>query len=248
MYTIIIVDDELPALKNLQWLLAQQTQWQLVASCYSTEPARQALATQPVDLILLDIQMPGQSGMEFARELSQSPHAPMIAFITAYDEHAVSAFDLFALDYLLKPYDDERFAMMLQRAEQALAPQQRASRIAGMQDFLHECQAHEAGQSTPTIQHLMIRSVGKIERIEVSEIIWLSAAGNYIEVHLADRVVLHRATLAATAARLGEHAFVRLHRTAIARHSEIISLQSDRNGTVMAHLSNGEQVRVSEKT
>lgn len=243
---VLIVDDELPALTNMQCVLAGEAHWELAGSAHSSAQARAILAQQPVDLILLDIEMPGQSGLEFARELCRLPDAPLIVFITAYDQHAVSAFDVFALDYLLKPFDDERFAQMLRRAEQALAQQQRLAQAGAMQDYLRDRAAFEAGQQAPALTHLVIRSVGMTERVAVADVIWLATAANYVEVHLAARVVLHRATITAMAERLPADQFMRLHRTALVRRSAVRSLQVKADGGHVALLSNGDQVRVSE--
>jgi two-component system LytT family response regulator len=243
---VLIVDDELPALTNMQCVLAAEPGWQLAGSAMSTAQARAILAREKVDLILLDIEMPEQSGLDFARELCRAPGAPLIVFITAYDQHAVSAFDVFALDYLLKPFDDERFGQMLKRAAHSIAQQQQLAQGAAMQDYLRDRAAFDAGQQAPTLSQLVIRSIGMTERVEVADVIWIGTAANYVEVHLAGRVVLHRATITAMAARLPPEQFMRLHRTVLARRSAIVSLQVRADGSHVALLSNGDQVRVSD--
>jgi two-component system LytT family response regulator len=245
--TVLIVDDEAPAIANLAWLLARHPQWQLLGTCRSSEQARAMLRTSPVDLILLDIQMPGQSGLEFARELSQGPAAPLIVFITAYDEHAISAFDVFALDYVLKPFDDERFDQMLERAERTLALKQQAAMNSALGDYLRDRDAHAAGRATPALQHLVVRTAGVLERIAIDDIVWIGAAGNYVELHLARRVVLHRTTITAIAERLPEPDFIRVHRTAIVRQSAIAGLRSESEGQYSVCLADGNSVRVSQR-
>lgn len=243
---VLIVDDELPALINMQAELQNHPDWHLVASCHCSEQARTVMREQSVDLILLDIEMPEQSGLDFAREFCNKPNAPLIVFITAYDQHAVSAFDVFALDYLLKPFDDERFSQMLARASQSLEQRQQADKSAAIQDYLRDRDAFDAGEATPALQHVVIRSVGSLERIAIDEVIWMSAAANYVEIHLQSRVVLHRATLQAMEVRLPEGLFMRLHRTALVRISSIRGLKLDADGASVAHLSNGDIVRVSD--
>lgn len=243
--SVLIVDDELPALTNMQCVLANNPLWRLVASCHSSAQARAVLAREPVDLVLLDIEMPGQSGLDFARELCQAADAPLIVFITAYDQHALSAFDVFALDYLLKPFDDERFAQMLDRAERSLALRQRAGNNAGLRDYLRDRAAFDAGQPAPCLRQLVVRSVGSTERIEVDDILWIGTAANYVEVHLAARVVLHRTTITSLESRLPPDQFIRLHRTAIARRSAVQGLQVTADGNHQVRLSNGDLVRVS---
>ncbi|TXI92746.1 MAG: response regulator transcription factor [Burkholderiaceae bacterium] len=245
-YKVMIVDDELPALTNMQYVLANHPQWQLVASCHSTAQARAILQQESVDLLLLDIEMPTQSGIDFARELCRTTNPPLIVFITAYNKHAVTAFEVFALDYLLKPYDDERFAAMLARAEHSLQLKQQLAQSGGLQDFLREHEAEQAGDDKPHLSHIVVRSMGRIERIDVAEIIWLSTAANYIEIHLFSRVVLHRTTLSSIEERLDSNDFIRVHRTAIIRMSAIRSLEIGSDGTYFAKLSNGDEARISE--
>jgi len=243
---ILLVDDELPALINMQFVLSGNPDWQLVGSCYSTALAREFMQKTPVDLILLDIEMPEQNGLDFAREICALPDAPLIVFITAYDQHAVSAFDVFALDYLLKPFDDERFNLMLQRALQLLELKQKAMNATAIQDYLQDRTAFDEGKRSPQLQQLIIKSIGSTERINIDEVIWLSTAANYVEVHLRNRVVLHRATITAMETRLPENQFIRLHRTAIVRCDAILNLKVNADGGHHVQLSNGDEVRVSE--
>ncbi|MBC3881910.1 response regulator transcription factor [Undibacterium sp. LX40W] len=245
-YKVLIVDDELPALTNMQYVLSQHPQWQLVASCHSSAQARAILNSESIDLLLLDIEMPVQSGLDFARELSRTANPPLIVFITAYNKHAVSAFEVFALDYLLKPYDDERFAAMLARAENSLQMKQQLAQGGALQDFFREHDAEQSGAEKPLLSHVVVRSMGRIERIEVHEVLWLSTAANYVEIHLHQRVVLHRTTLSAMEERLDKQEFIRVHRTAIVRIGAIRSLEIGSDGTYFALLLNGDQVRISE--
>ncbi|WMW80883.1 LytTR family DNA-binding domain-containing protein [Undibacterium cyanobacteriorum] len=245
-YKVLIVDDELPALTNMQYVLANHPQWQLVASCHSTAQARAILNTETVDLLLLDIEMPTQSGIDFARELCRTPNPPLIVFITAYNKHAVTAFEVFALDYLLKPYDDERFAAMLARAENSLQLKQQLAQGGALQDFLREHDAEQTGAEKPLLTHVIVRSMGRIERIDVREIVWLSTAANYIEIHLHNRVVLHRTTLSSMEERLDPEQFIRVHRTAIVCLSSIRSLEIGADGIYFAKLINGDEARISE--
>ncbi len=245
-FRVLIVDDELPALANMRYVLANHPQWELVGSCESTAQARAVLVSESVDLLLLDIEMPTQSGLDFARELCLSPNPPLIVFITAYNKHAVAAFEVFALDYLLKPYDDERFASMLGRAESSIQMKQQALQSAAIQDFLKDHSAAEQGNERPVLSHVIVRSMGRIERIDVREIIWLSTAANYVEIHLLQRVVLHRTTLSSMEERLDATQFIRVHRTAIVCLSAIRSIEIGTDGTYFAKLINGDEVRISE--
>jgi len=245
-FKVMVVDDELPALTNMQYALSHHHQWQLIASCHSTVQARAILQCESVDLLLLDIEMPKQTGLEFARELSTNAKAPIIVFVTAYNRHAVDAFELFALDYLLKPFDDERFATMLSRVEKCIADQQTLEQHAALKDYLIDREASIVGATTPALSHIVVRSTGKIERILVDDVIWISTAANYVEIHLHNRVVLHRATISAIEERLSSSEFIRLHRTAIVRISTIRSLEMGDDGVYSVRLVNNDKVRVNE--
>lgn len=255
MWNALIVDDEALARSNLQLALAEHgSQWRCAGSCASAAEARVALAQREVDLLLLDIRMPRQNGLTFAAELAQSPRPPLLVFVTAYDEHALSAFDVFALDYLLKPFDDQRFASMLARAQHMLELKQNAAaRAETLAAFVREQQARAAGQGLPELPALIVRSVGLVERIAVADIEWIGAAGNYVELHLAAmdgapaRVVLHRSTLAALEARLPRQQFQRVHRTAVVRPAAFASLSVTGDGTYALGLRSGDVVPVSER-
>ena len=247
-WTALIVDDEALARSNLQLALAEHAGWVCAATCASAAEARVALAQRKVDLLLLDIQMPRQNGLSFASELCSQADAPLVVFITAHDEHALAAFDVFALDYLLKPFDDQRFAAMLGRAEQLLRLKQGADDYAeSMQAFIAEQRSREQGQACPELQSLIVRSVGQVERIETAEIEWIGTAGNYVELHLKGRAILHRSTLGALESRLPAALFLRVHRTALVRRDQVAQLDVTGDSTYQLRLKSGELVPVSER-
>jgi len=247
-YKVLVVDDELPALATLQDVLQDYSHWQLIASCHSTQQARAILQYETIDLLLLDIEMPKQSGIEFARELSASSNPPIIVFITAYSKHAVEAFELFALDYLLKPFDDERFANMIARVETNISHRQILDQKAALQDYLIDRDAEVAGESPPTLSHIVVRSLGRIERIDVDDVIWIETAANYVEIHLQDRTILHRTTISSMEKHLSTAKFIRLHRRSIVKIDAICALEMGEDGIYSAQLTNGAKVRVNENS
>jgi two-component system LytT family response regulator len=255
-WTALVVDDEALARSNLQLALAEHPQWQCAELCASAAEARVAMARREFDLLLLDIQMPRQNGLSFAAELcAGSSKPPLLVFVTAYDEHALAAFDVFALDYLLKPFDDQRFAAMLARVEQVLTLKQGAAYAQAMGGFLHEQRSLAQGEACPELNYLSVRSVGLLERIAVSDIEWIGAAGNYVELHLRaaehpngkPRVVLHRATLSALEQRLPKQQFMRVHRTALLRPEAVMSLEVSGDACYEATLRCADKVPVSER-
>jgi two-component system LytT family response regulator len=236
----LIVDDEAPGRANLRLALAAHADWTLVAECDGTAAARAVLAAQEVDIIFLDIQMPAESGLVLAREISRLREPPLIVFVTAYSEHAIDAFEVHALDYLLKPLGDARLAQTVERSAAMLRHRQREAYGAALRDYV------DAG-ADKRMDRINVRSVGRIEQIRVDELLWVESAGNYVELHLAGRTVLHRITLNRLEALLAPGDFLRVHRSAIVRRGQIASLATIGDGSYRLTLRCGAQVAVSER-
>lgn len=234
----LIVDDEEPGRTNLRLALADHPDWRLVAECDGNAAARASLARHDVDVVFLDVQMPGETGLVLARELARQPEPPLVVFVTAFSAHAVDAFEVHALDYLLKPLDDARLAHAVERAAALLGQRQRGAYGAALR-------AHAAAGTTPYPERIGVRSVGRIEQVLVAEILWIEAAGNYVELHLPGRTVLHRITLNRLAALLDPARFLRVHRGAIVRRDQIASLASGGEGSHRLALRCGGVVAVS---
>jgi two-component system LytT family response regulator len=239
----LIVDDEAPSRANLRLALGAHADWRLMAECDGTASARTALAGQEVDVIFLDIQMPAESGLVLAREVSRMSEPPLIVFVTAYSEHAVDAFEVHALDYLLKPLSDARLAQTVERIGAMLAQRQREAYGAALRDYVDA----GAGRAVERLQRINVRSVGRIEQIRVDDILWVESAGNYVELHVEGRAVLHRITLNRLEALLAPEDFLRVHRSAIVRRSQIARLENIGDGSYRLTLRCGAAVAVSER-
>ena len=240
----LIVDDEAPGRANLRLAMAAHPDWVLVAECEGTAAARAVLASQDVDLIFLDIQMPAESGLVLAREISRLREPPLVVFVSAHSEHAIAAFEVHALDYLLKPLSDARLAQTIERSAAMLRQRQREAYGAALRDYV------EAGAdpgAARRMDHVNVRSIGRIERVGVDEILWLESAANYVELHLGARSVLHRITLNRMEALLPPQAFLRVHRSAIVRRDQIARLESTGEATWRLTLRCGGVVAVSER-
>lgn len=252
-WRVLVVDDEALARSNLQLALGEQPGWTCVGACANAAQARAALASlasrpgAAVDLVLLDIRMPRESGLSLAAELAASPAPPLIAFVTAYDAHALAAFEVHAIDYLLKPFDDARLAALLARADALLRLRQAASLAGSVQALAREQATLAQGGAMPALQEIVVRSVGQVERVAVAELRWVAAAGNYVELHLAGRTLLHRTPLSALAERLPSGEFLRVHRTALVRPGLIEQMRATGDGTWEARLQGGDTVPVSER-
>ncbi|MBD8526954.1 LytR/AlgR family response regulator transcription factor [Pseudomarimonas arenosa] len=244
---VIIVDDEQPARDNLRLAMQAFDRWQVVAEAADTAEARSALDEHEVDLMFVDVQMPGENGVRFARSLAGRPNPPIIVFVTAFDSFAIEAFEARALDYLLKPFDDRRLAQTLERAEQLLEWQQRAQYAGAVQDLADDQQAKDEGQAPSRIKSISVRSVRKIERVSIEDIVWIGSSGNYVELHCENRCLLHRAPMSWMEERLDPQQFLRVHRKAIVRRAAIQAVHSSEAEGVSLELSTGERIGVSAR-
>lgn len=246
----LIVDDEAPGRANLRLAMDAHPGWLLAAKCDSAAAARAALAGPDanVDVIFLDVQMPGESGLVLARELSRLREPPLVVFVTAYSEHAIDAFEVHALDYLLKPLSDARLAQAVERSADMLRQRQREAYGAALRSYVDaQSNMESKADPKPFADHLNVRSVGRIEQVRVADVLWLAAAGNYVELHLPGRTVLHRITLNRLEALLDPADFLRVHRGAIVRRDQLARLATTGDGTYRLGLRCGAEVAVSER-
>ena len=242
----LIVDDEEPGRANLRYALQDHPGWSIVAECPSVATAREALHAHAVDIIFLDIQMPRETGLALARELSTQTSPPLVIFVTAFNAHAIEAFDLHALDYLLKPFDDQRLAISLERATAMLKQRQQASYAQAMGHYVKA--EDEAKKEQPAYwQQISVRSVGRIECIQLADVLWIEAAGNYMQLHMVQRKVLHRVALSQLEKHLDPASYLRVHRSAIVRCDQFSQLEVLGDGVYQLVLANQDKVPVSER-
>lgn len=242
---VLIVDDEPLSRANIRQALSTGSDWEIIGECASAAAARQALAKAPADVVLLDIQMPNETGLSFAEALSEGERPPLVVFVTAYAEHAVEAFELHALDYLLKPFSDDRLARMVERVEATIRGGGRLAYGHAVKDFVARSRATGEGRTEP-LQRLAIRSIGRIDLVDVRDVLWVEAAGNYVELHLADRTILHRVTMSNLEAQLDPAVFLRVHRRALVRRDQCVRLRASGDGSYVLDLKCGAEIGVSE--
>lgn len=235
MIRVLIADDESPARDKLQRWLGEQPDLEVVSRAEDGLQAAAAIEQLRPDVAFLDIQMPGLSGLEVAAQLEQAT-APLIVFVTAYDEHAVKAFELNAVDYLLKPYDKERLLKGLARVRERLGDRQsRAPAVV------------TARAQTNSSDRLLVPDGERLQLIDSSSVDWLEADDNYVHVHTASRRYLLRRTLQDLLAQLGEQRFVRIHKSAAVNVSAIGSLTPLFKGDYELSLRNGRTLRLSRR-
>ncbi len=245
----ILVDDEEHARITLRYALSKHANWQLVAELSNAASASEFLANNQVDVVFLDIQMPRMSGLELARSLATGDNPPLIVFVTAYHTHAIDAFELHALDYLLKPFSPDRFARTLERAAAMLEHQAQAAYPAyaeALSAYLNAEELRNSNAAPVYLQQVVVRSVGMMERIALEQVLWMAAASNYVELHLDGRVVLHRVPLSKLEEYLDPSIFIRVHRSVIVRADQCVYLQTLGNGSYQLRLRCGDQISVSK--
>jgi two-component system LytT family response regulator len=234
---VLIVDDELHARTNLRLALLALPGWELAGECASAAAARDLLATDGADAVLLDVQMPVESGLELARELSRLDTPPLVIFVTAHRGHALDAFDAHALDYIVKPVDERRLAQALERA--AVMLEQRTGYAQALRQFSDPVPGYW--------NELIVRSTGRIDRVALADVQWLETAGNYVELHLPERTMLHRSTLTELERYLDPSQFVRIHRRILVRRAQMLGLKLLQEGSLQLALRCGANLPVSER-
>jgi two-component system LytT family response regulator len=235
----LVADDEPIARARVVSLLRGEEDIELVRECATGEEARAAIEQGNLDLLFLDIQMPEVTGMELARTI-QANGMPAVVFVTAYDEYALRAFEVHALDYLLKPFSSDRFRAALGHAREHLA-KRRATESS--QPAAGGAAARE--QQPGRRNRLMVKSGGRIHFIRMADIDWCEAAGNYVRMHVAHQEYLVRDTMSHLESQLDGQQFMRIHRSTIVNVDRIQEMQSSFNGEYVVLLRNGTRLTLS---
>jgi two-component system LytT family response regulator len=235
MIRVLIADDEAPAREKLARWVAEQPGMVVGGFAEDGLMAAQHIERLRPEVAFLDVQMPGLSGLEVAAQLEESS-APLIVFVTAFDEHAVKAFELNAVDYLLKPYDKDRLLRALQRVRERLSTGE--SRTAAVAI---------ARSQTASSERLLVPDGERLQLIDNTAIEWLEADDNYVHVHTAASRYLLRRTLQDLLMQLGEQRFVRIHKSAAVSLSAIASLTPLFKGDYEVELRNGRALRLSRR-
>ena len=242
MLKVLIADDETLARETIAMLLSSEDDVGEIRHAQDGNEAIVEAAEFAPDIVFLDIEMPGASGLEVAGSL---PEQSIVVFVTAYNEHAVKAFELNAIDYLLKPFDDQRFYKSLDKARQRrVEANDQQQRLSQLNDLL---QSAIEGKERYR-DRLVIRDPGRIRLIDVEQIMYITGAGNYAELHLNDgKTLLHRETLSSLESQLDPEHFVRIHRSSIVRRSIVTELRPNDKGDYQVILNNGEELTLSRR-
>jgi two-component system LytT family response regulator len=236
---VLVVDDEAPARQRLADLLRKDAQVAVIFEAADGISAVDAIQNQRPDLVFLDVQMPELDGLGVIDAVGAG-QMPLTVFVTAYDQHAIRAFEANALDYLLKPFSDERFEAALNRAKTRLSERSTGEFGQRVMKMLSV-----APQAQRTWDRLVVKSGGSTRFIRVAEIDLIEAAGVYVNLHIAGQQLLYRASLQELSERLDPRRFVRVHRSAIVNIESILQLEPISHGEFDVVLKNSARTRVS---
>ncbi len=246
----IVVDDEPTARRGVKLLLQRDASIDIVGEAGTGEEAAALIRREKPDLAFLDVQMPGSDGFAALSGL-EAGLAPAVVFVTAYDEHALRAFEVNAVDYLLKPYDDARFAAALQRAKDEIRRRQTDNVNAQLTQLLTYLQqaaptaASAAPRDEPTGDRILVKSSGEIFFLKADEIDWIEAEGDYMKFHVSGRTHLMRETMARLEARLDPKRFIRIHRSTIVNIDRLRKLSPSFAGEYAVVLHDGTKLKLS---
>lgn len=231
---ILLVDDEPLALERLETLIAEIADVEVVGRASDGDEAAEMIEALRPDLALLDIQMPNRDGMSLARALKGQPETEVV-FVTAYDHFAVAAFDVDAIDYLLKPVEPARLRLAIDRA--------RRRRLAGGRDE-PAFEVEEPPPAEPYATTFWVRRPRGLVRVEIDTVAWIEAARDYVLLHTFNRSHMYRSTMDALARRLDPALMLRVSRSAFVRRAAVVRVQRRGRGALALELSDGAEVAV----
>lgn len=234
---ILIVDDEPVARTGIRVFLEDEPGVVIIGECANGEEAVAAIRKQDPDLVFLDVQMPGLGGFDVIEEIGPE-QMPAVVFVTAYDQHALRAFEAHAIDYLLKPFNRERLLRAYQRARHHIQGQQIDQVRHTLFALLKDHQQITAPAPTYT-ERLVIKSAGYVFFLNVAEVDWIEAAGNYMKLHVGEKVHLLRETMNGLEAQLDPSRFLRIRRSVMVNIERIRRLRTLANGEYEVLLQTG---------
>ena len=235
----IIVEDEPLARERLRNLLDTDDDIEVCAECADGRSAVEKITELEPDLLFLDIQMPELDGFGVLAELSM-PKLPAVVFVTAYDQFALKAFEVHAVDYLLKPFDRQRFRDALQRAKTRITSAQSPPADEGLRALIADLRP-----DAKAVQKLAIKSAGRVTFVKVEDIDWVEAADNYVNVHSGPAEHLLRETMTSLSSRLPGEKFVRINRSCIVNLDRVKELQPMFHGEYTVILNDGTKLTLS---
>lgn len=234
----MVIDDEPVARERIVGFLQEEQDMEVVGECTDGQQAVSAIRQQHPDLVFLDVQMPACDGFAVIRQVG-ADHMPPVVFVTAYDDYALKAFEVHAIDYLLKPFGRDRFQQTLHHAREHLERRRAGDLGRRLLALVHDIKPQ------PRLDRLVIKSGGRVFFLRTDDIDWIEAAGNYVRLHLGEASHLFRETMNGMEARLDAGRFVRIHRSRIVNTDRIKEMQPWFNGEYVVVLQNGQRLTLS---
>ena len=254
--SVILVDDEPLANRGMRARLEAFPEVEVLCECANGKEAVKEIKARNPDLIFLDIQMPGLDGFGVVRALIGAP-APLVIFVTAYDKYAIDAFEANALDYLVKPVDEERLKDALHRAREAIKSRTAANRESKLVELLASLSEEDRDRIKELIadpewtdkerytQRLSFKDGSKVVILDADDIEWIDAAGDYMCIHAGGKTHIIRETMKTLQQRLNPEIFQRIHRSAIVNVKRVKELHPHSNGEYFLILDNGSELKLS---
>jgi two-component system LytT family response regulator len=236
----LIVDDEPLARERVRSLLNEQPGVEVIGEAQDGDQAVQAILKDSPDLVFLDVQMPQKTGFDVIQAVG-AERMPAVVFVTAYDQHALKAFEVHAVDYLLKPFDRERFEGAVDRARRQLEN----ADTGVLKHQLQRLVAQLTPAASPRQERLIVKTGGRLFFLRADEIDWIEAAGNYVRLHVGKESHLLRETMNAIEARLDPNQFLRIHRSRIVNMERVKELHPWFNGDYAVILRDGTKLMLS---
>ena len=234
---VLIADDEPPARQRIEDLLAKEQRVEIAGTASTGDETIQMIRQRKPDLVFLDVQMPGKTGLQVVDTIG-AEQMPATIFVTAFDQFALKAFAVAAIDYLLKPFDDERFAQALQRARKSIELREVESITRRLLEFLHE-------PKQKFLDRVAVESRGQVRVVPVARIDYITASGPYAELHVGDKTFAVRERMQTLEEQLDPSVFFRIHRSAIVRLDRIDTLLHRPGGDYAVRLKDGTELDVS---
>ena len=247
---VLIVDDEPLAREKIRTLLRNHPEVEVIGEPRDGREAVEAIRLDPPDLIFLDVQMPEIDGFEVLTQIDAA-RMPVVIFVTAYDQHALRAFEVHALDYLLKPFKDERFRTALEHAKTQIR-QQKVSEVsqrlvALLEQTMGKASTPAPSDDEPYLRRLVVKTGGRVFFINVEEIDWIEAADYYVRLHVGRASHLLRETMSNLERQLDPQQFQRIHRSTIVQLDRIAALEPVYHGDYVVLLRDGTHLKMSRR-
>jgi two-component system LytT family response regulator len=236
MLRVLIVDDEAPARRRIRRLVSSERDVAVAGECSDGAAAVEAIGSIQPDLVFLDVQMPELDGFEVVRQLDPSA-LPAVVFVTAFDQYAIRAFDVHAIDYLLKPFSRQRFLLALSRARERIHARRSDTSLVSLIQSMRDRPRY--------LSRVPVKSNGRIVVVDLRTVDWIEAADNYVRLHAGPREHVMRETLASLERRLDPEVFARIHRSTIVRVDRILELHPASHGDMDVVLRDGTTLSLS---